>query len=87
MAPAALIAPSQDVPPALNSPKFAVSTNSRPTVAMNSSGMNFSTVATIWNAAKLRSPMRLTSAGRSSPVSAMTIDHPTSWPVFQNTST
>src|SRR4051812_48840076 len=44
IAPAALIAPSVEPPPALNSPKLADLMNNSPTVAMNSSGTNFSTV-------------------------------------------
>jgi hypothetical protein len=61
--------------------------NSRPTVAMNNSGMNFSTVVTTWAAAKFRSPDRLTSAGSHSPIMAMTMDQDLACPLFQNTST
>ena len=42
------MAPPIEVPLALKGPKFADLTNTRPTVAMNSSGTNFSTVVTIW---------------------------------------
>jgi hypothetical protein len=61
--------------------------NSSPTVAMNSSGTNFSTVVTIWVTAMLRTPDRLTAAGIHKPSRAMTIDQALAWPVFQNTST
>ena len=59
----------------------------RPTVAMNSRGMNFKTVITIWNQAMLRRPARLTAAGSHRPTRAIMIDQLVVWPVFQKTST
>src|SRR3954471_5388530 len=87
IAAAALIAPSAEPPPALNSPKLADLMNSSPTVAMNSSGTNFSTVVTICTTDRLRIPARLTAAGTHRPASAIRIDQPLACDVFPNTST
>jgi hypothetical protein len=61
--------------------------NSSPTVAMNSSGTNFSTVPITCTTERLRIPARLIAAGNHNPASAIRIDQPRAWEVFQNTST
>src|SRR3954471_18202752 len=87
IAAAALIAPSAEPPPALNSPKLADLMNSSPTVAMNSSGTNFSTVVSSSTTERLRIPARLMTAGNHSPTRAITIDHALACELFQKTST
>lgn len=71
----------------LKEPKLCASTNSSPTVAMKTSGMNFSTVVITWKAPMFRTPVRLIAAGIHSPTSAMSTDIAVRWPVLTNTST
>ena len=75
------------MPEALNAPKFPALMNSSPTVAMNSSGTNLTTVVTSCAAPMLRTPERFTIAGTHRPAIAIAIDHPVEWPLFQKTST
>ena len=85
--PAAEIAPPVEVPLVLNAPKLCAFTDSSPTVAMSSSGTNFSTVVRTCVAAMFRIPDRLIRAGSHNPTKAMTADHRVLCEVLTKTST